>query len=284
MEFSNITYSHEHMVIDLSLVKENSDCDLNVYDDALDELKDLYEKGVTRIVDCSNHGIGRNIECIKKIEFETGIQILYSTGFYKDPFFPSYFESKSMADLKDIMINDIKNGASFIGEIGTSLNQMTKNERKCFESAVLAQKETHVPIITHTTLGTMAKQQVDFFKERKADLSKIIISHIALGNDLNQIIDLLKQGVNVAFDTIGKLNYQSDEKRADLIIGCVKAGYVNQIFMSMDLTRKSHLRKNGGNGYAYLLESFVPLLLRKGLKEKDLEQILSKNMDLLLQR
>ena len=284
MKFSNVTYSHEHMVIDLSSIKENPDCNLNVYEEALDELKNLYKKGVTRIIDCSNHGIGRNIECIKKIEFETGIQILYSTGFYKDPFFPNYFESKSIAELKDIMINDIKNGASFIGEIGTSLNQMTKNERKCFESAVLVQKETNVPIITHTTLGTMAKQQVDFFKEQKANLSKIIISHVDLGNDINQIIDLLKQGVNVAFDTIGKLNYQSDEKRADLIIECVKEGYVNQLFMSMDLTRKSHLRKNGGNGYAYLLENFVPLLMKKGLKEKDLEQILSSNMDLLLQR
>lgn len=37
----NITYSHEHIVIDLSKEKHNDDCKLNIYEDALDELKDL---------------------------------------------------------------------------------------------------------------------------------------------------------------------------------------------------------------------------------------------------
>lgn len=284
MKFENITYSHEHMVIDLSHQKHNSDCYLNVYEEALDELKQLHQLGVVRLVDCSNHGIGRDIAVIKKIEKETGIQILYSTGFYKDPFFPDFFESMSQEELADMMIQDINNGATFIGEIGTSLNEMTHLERKLFESAVIAHKKTQAPIITHTTLGTLAKEQVLFFKEKGADLSKIIISHTALGNDEKQMIELLEMGVNIAFDTIGKLNYQSDEKRADYLIACVEAGYVKQLFMSMDLTRQSHLLKNGGHGYAYLLNHFVPLLLEKGLSQASCEQILCKNMELLLQK
>ena len=55
MKLENITLSHEHPRIDLSAGKNDSDCLLSMYDDALDELKDIHDKGVTRIVDCSNH-------------------------------------------------------------------------------------------------------------------------------------------------------------------------------------------------------------------------------------
>ena len=130
MKLEGITYSHEHIVIDLTKGKNNPDCYLNVYEEALEELTHLYKLGVRRIIDCSNHGMGVNWEINKKVEKETGIEIINSTGFYKDPFLPEYFEALSEEELADIMIKDIYQGAKVIGEIGTSKNIMTANEKK----------------------------------------------------------------------------------------------------------------------------------------------------------
>jgi phosphotriesterase-related protein len=47
--------------------------------------------------------------------------------------------------------------------------------------------------------------------------------------------------------------------------------------MSMDLTRKSHLKVNGGLGYSYLLDSFIPFIKVNGIKEKDIENMLVNN-------
>lgn len=281
---NQIVYSHEHMVIDLSKGKNNPDCYLNAYEEGLDELKELKEKGVEMIVDCSNHGIGVDWDIISKIEKEVGIKIIRSTGFYKDPFLPSDVEKLSVEELSEMMLKDIKNGAQVIGEIGTSKNEMTPSEQKVFEAACIAQKKTDVIIITHTTLGTMAIEQVKFFKEHGIDLSKVIISHTALADDYQLMKDLASTGVNLAFDTIGKLNYLSDEKRSDYLIQLVNEGFENQIVMSMDLTRQSHLKKNGGKGYSYLLDNFVPLLRKKGLSEKVIEQILCHNFKNILAR
>ena len=120
MKLENITLSHEHPRIDLSAGKNDSDCLLSMYDDALDELKDIHAKGVTRIVDCSNHGIGADWSKNELIEKETGIKIVRSTGFYKDPFLPEYVPTSTVEDLRNIMRKDISNGAQVIGEIGTS--------------------------------------------------------------------------------------------------------------------------------------------------------------------
>lgn len=277
MEFENITYSHEHMVIDLTKGKNNPDCYLNVFEDALDELKGLYDRGVRRIVDCSNRGMGVDWETNKKLSAETGIEIINSTGFYKDPFLPEYVPAKSVTELSEIMLDDIQHGAKVIGEIGTSKNEWTENEHKVFEAGVLAQRQTNAVIITHTTLGTLMKEQVRFFEENQVNLRKVIISHVALANDLGSIEEILHAGVNVAFDTIGKIKYLPDEDRIRFMKYLIEHGYEKQLLMSMDFTRKSHLKKNGGPGYAYLIDVFAPELLKAGVQEESLRQIMCRN-------
>ncbi len=286
---NGITYSHEHMAIDLSKGKNNPDCNLNAYEEALDELKQLHALGVDRIVDCSNTGIGRNVDVIRQIEADTGIEILLSCGYYKDPFLPDEVRAFTVEELAAKMLTEIEQGVngkpvSFIGEIGTSLNVMTPDEEKVFAAACIAHRQSGIPIITHTTLGTMAKEQVAFFKVRGVDLSKVIISHTALAKDEALILSLLSEGVNIAFDTIGKLNYASDELRAEMLSHCIHAGYTHQLFMSMDLTRKSHLKKYGGVGYDYLLKEFIRLLKANGVSDEALEIILCKNIEKLLVR
>ena len=47
---------------------------------------------------------------------------------------------------------------------------------------------------------------------------------------------------------------------------------------------ESHLKKNGGNGLAYLLENFVPRCIECGVKEEDIKTILSENFERILKR
>ena len=273
---------HEHMSIDLSGPKKNQDCQLDLYFEDKSELIKLKQQGLVAIFDCSNKGMGRNYQTLSMIENELKIPVFTGTGFYKDPFLPDYVETSSIEELEEMMIQDLTTGeegkqASFIGEIGTSLNEWTQNEHKVFEASVLAHKETNAPILTHTTLGTLALEQIEFFKQRDVDLKRVLISHVDLKQDFNYIVQLLKEGVYVGFDTIGKLNYLSDETRLDWVMELVHLGYMKRILLSLDITRKSHLQKNGGIGYEYFMNQFIPLLANRGLSETDIEQIILKN-------
>ena len=77
------TLMHEHITIDLSGVKKDTDCQLDCYAETVEEFKKLYEYGVRRIVDVTNDGMGRNPQYVENVEKETGIRIVHSTGFYK---------------------------------------------------------------------------------------------------------------------------------------------------------------------------------------------------------
>lgn len=224
MLLNGYTLFHEHIRIDLSKIKNNLDCNLDCKEQTIYELKKLYDKGVRNIIDQTNIGMGRDINYVNDIIRETKINIISSTGFYKQPFLPDYIKTKTVDELASIMIDEIEKGidnldrkAEIIGEIGTSKNIMTKEEEKVFLASIIAQKKTNVPISTHTTLGTFAKEQVEFFRLNGADMSKLVIGHVELGSDFDTILNILKQDVYVAIDTIGKNNYLSDDIRVDIL-------------------------------------------------------------------
>ncbi|PTO38656.1 phosphotriesterase-related protein [Enterococcus mundtii] len=284
MLHDGLTYMHEHTTIDLSRLKNIDDTNLNCFDETVSEYKKLYIKGVRNIVDVTNMDMKRNPEYVQKVAELSGINVVQSTGFYQDKFLPDFVKDATIDELAEFMINEIENGiaetsikAQIIGEIGTSKDIMTEQEHKVFTAAVIAQKQTDVPITTHTTLGTYGHEQVAFFKKQGANLEKIVIGHVDLTGDIDYILYMLDQGVYVEFDTIGKENYQPDILRAKMLREIEKSGFDDKIFLSMDITRKSNLEHMGGIGYSYLLDKFVPLALENGVSEQFIQKMLRYN-------
>lgn len=284
------TLMHEHMTIDLSKVKGDLDCCLDCFEDTVLELKELYQYGVRNILDVTLIGMGRNIDYIKSISSKTKMNILSSTGFYKEPFLPSIVQDESVEILAEGMIQELTQGieddvqAVIIGEIGCSKNEMTELEKKVFDAAILAAKKTGAPITTHTTLGTYALEQARYLIERGIESNKIIIGHQDLSNDINQILELLALGVYVGIDTIGKINYVEDVRRAEIIFDLQSKGYLNKVILSMDITRKSNLKTYGGKGYTYLFTDFLPLLRSLGVKDESIEMMLKENPKAIFRR
>lgn len=285
------TLMHEHITIDLSGIKNDEDCRLDCFEESQNELCRLYELGVRRILDVTNIGMGRNSNYCRRMEESTGIQILLATGFYKEPFLPDFVYTMSVRELAKLAVKEISEGiantgikASVIGEFGTSKDTFTEMERKVFDSMALAAVQTGAVVTTHTTLGTMALEQAEHLKTEGVKPENIIIGHLDLSQNPDTIISVLKEGVNIGFDTVGKNNYCPDIFRAQMLKRIAKEGYLDQVVLSMDITRKSHLKKWGGPGYAYLFETFLPMLLEYGLSEAQIEQLMIDNPNRILKQ
>lgn len=285
------TLMHEHITIDLSGIKNDEDCRLNCFEESQKELCRLYELGVRRILDVTNIGMGRNSNYCRLMEENTGIQILSATGFYKEPFLPDFVYTMSVRELAELAVKEISEGivntgikASVIGEFGTSKDTFTEMERKVFDSMALAAVQTGAVVTTHTTLGTMALEQAEYLRAEGVKPENIIIGHLDLSQNPEIIISVLKEGVNIGFDTVGKNNYCPDTFRAQMLKRIAKEGYLDQVVLSMDITRKSHLKKWGGPGYAYLIETFLPMLQEYGLSEKQIQQLMIDNPNRILKQ
>lgn len=283
------TYIHEHIKLDLSGHKKDPDTNYNDTNEVMLELKELKKKGIDSLVEVTNRGMGRDVLIMVELAERTGLNIIASTGFYKEPFLPQYFYQLSDKELTNMLIKDIEEGmdethikAHVLGEVGTSHNRITDTERRLFYIIGNVHLNTGRPIFTHTTLGTMALEQIQILEERNVDLEKVLIGHMDLNYNMEYHLRVADKGCYLGFDTIGKINYQPDENRIQLIKELVARGHENQIVLSLDLTRKSHLKKYKGIGYSYIVDKFIPLLIESGIKEETISKFLVDNPNRLL--
>ncbi|EAA0639184.1 phosphotriesterase-related protein [Shigella flexneri] len=252
------TLAHEHLHIDLSGFKNNVDCRLDQYAFICQEMNDLMTRGVRNVIEMTNRYMGRNAQFMLDVMRETGINVVACTGYYQDAFFP---------ELK----------AGIIAEIGSSEGKITPLEEKVFIAAALAHNQTGRPISTHTSFSTMGLEQLALLQAHGVDLSRVTVGHCDLKDNLDNILKMIDLGAYVQFDTIGKNSYYPDEKRIAMLHALRDRGLLNRVMLSMDITRRSHLKANGGYGYDYLLTTFIPQLRQSGFSQADVDVMLREN-------
>ncbi len=87
---------------------------------------------------------------------------------------------------------------------------------------------------------------------------------------------MLDEGVYVEFDdAVGKENYQRTYCSRNAKRKLSKEAMKTKV-LSMDITRKSNLEYQGGVGYSYLLNRFVPMC-RGGVSDKFIRKMLMEN-------
>lgn len=278
------TWVHEHLHIDLSGFKNNLDCRLDQYDLICQEMKDLRALGVSNIIEMTNRYMGRNPQFMVDLMRDTGINVMACTGYYQDAFFPEHVAARSVEQLAQEMVDEIVIGidgtelkAGIIAEIGSSEGVITPLEEKVFIAAARAHIETGRPISTHTSFSTMGVEQLLLLQAHGIDLSRVTVGHCDLKDNLDNILRMIDLGAYVQFDTIGKNSYYPDEKRIGMLHALRNRGLLNRVMLSMDITRRSHLKANGGNGYDYLLTTFIPQLRQSGFSQADVDTMLRDN-------
>jgi predicted metal-dependent phosphotriesterase family hydrolase len=279
-----VTYCHEHIIMDLSGIRKETDSVLSDLSEMVMELRLAGDLGVKSIVEVTNIGMGRNVILLQKAARQVNMNIICSTGFYKEDYYPEWIWQKSVTELAQLMIDEIQSGidgttikAGIIAEIGSSFERISAAEEKIFQAAAKAHLKTGAPISTHCDMGTMAQQQAGLLLQEGVNADKVIIGHMDLNDNVAEILKILKNDFNVAFDTIGKNQFRHNEERIQALLKLLEAGYEDHILLSQDISRRSYLKKNGGQGYAYIFENFIPHLKKYGVEESALQKMMIEN-------
>jgi len=203
--------------------------------------------GIKTIVDATPNDVGgRNAEFYKKLAKKTGINIICSTGLYTEhEGSPAYWKTRVMwgADISkmiaELFIKEITEGIGKSGvkagviKVGTGA-EMTSYEASVLKAAVMAQKATGVPIITHTDGPLGGVEQAEVFIKEGADLKKVMIGHVSNSKDIEYHKAILAKGVYIGFDRIGLDIITPLDVNAKNVAELCKLGYANKIILSHD--------------------------------------------------
>lgn len=284
-EDMGITQTHEHLYIDAMDHYPSYEFVIDDEDVVAKELEEFTSRGGRTICDTTTDEIGRDPVALAKLSKRAGINVLMGGGFYREFGYPDIVEKLTSREMSKLFVEEIEVGvrgtgirAGFIGEIGTGRHHVKPAEERVFRAAALAQQETGVAITTHTTRwGTLAMEQIALLFEFGVAADRIIIGHLGDRVGVKHLLPIAEKGVYVEVDNIGYLDYQPEWVRADNVAALVKAGHVDQVLLSEDICSLRHLKYEGGKGYGYLLETFLPLLHERGVSDNDIHKMLVTN-------
>lgn len=259
--------------------------------------------GVRSIIDCTPNDGGRDTELYRQVAARTGVNIICATGFYNQALgASSYYRHRAalsggrvrvIGEIYETLVKDITEGIGDSGikagiiKVGTSRGTVTHYEEMVLEAAALAQRDTGVPIITHTEDGTMGPEQAEFLISRGADPRRLVIGHMCGNTDLDYHLRVLRQGGLVAFDRFGLELLVSDDTRVRTLSGLVERGYAQQIVLSQDyvvrwLGREFIPRELGWPSIANwqmtnLFTKILPTLRERGITEEQISIMMVQN-------
>ena len=279
------TYVHEHVLTSPPAWRVEADPDfvLDSPEWSLAEIESFQRAGGRTVVDATARDWGRDAGAVLEIARETAVNIVSVTGWNRG----DYGEEALLAtedDLVAIMLGDLHEGMDGTGaragiaKLGTSDGVVLAVEARIARAVGRVQAQTGCPVITHTTRGTMASEQLDLLGSVGADLSRVALSHMDQNLDFGLLEELCGRGASVIFDGCSKTKYAPDSARIAMLARLVEAGHAERVLVSGDMGRRSYLPAYGGGpGFRYILEEFVPRLRAEGFPEDLVETIFVSN-------
>jgi phosphotriesterase-related protein len=290
------TLPHEHTGIQLWHIPDRWDYwELTPDTDAvLDDLRELRRRGGSTLVDLTLPGVGRDPERLRRLASRTGVQVVMGTGWYRQSHYPAdaMIDRRSVDDLAAEMIREFTDGVAdtgirpgIIGEIGTDKPWLSGQEERVHRAAARASGETGMAVSTHGVQSAVGKQQLRIFLEEGIDPARVVIGHADSYPNLDHYLALLDLGANLEFDFIGHRFAQeeaAEPRLVELIVELLERGYGSQLLLSQDVCHNAQLKANGGFGYVYLLQHFLPTLRTAAVGEGEIRQMTIDNPRRLL--
>ncbi|MBO4594831.1 MAG: hypothetical protein J5697_03925 [Clostridia bacterium] len=277
-------YDDPYAVLDNALLDEE--------DKAIFELKYFKAHGGDTLIDCTSDEIGRDVNKLKRVSLESGVNIIVGCGHYYAKAHFAYVKDASVETLAEEMRTDILKGiagtdikAGIIGEIGTSA-VIGDGERKVLTAAGIVGAETGKAIHVHTDLYTEnGFEVVKILTAEGVKPQKICIDHVDVLLRPDYIRGLLDLGVYVEFDNFGKEFYINEKRRfaydlerIRLLKRLIDEGYKKRILVCNDICLKSMWVSYGGQGYAHILRTVKNMATENGIEEKTYGEILTDNV------
>jgi len=300
------TLIHEHILFGFSGYQ--GDLTLGPFDhetalqSCLAAAERIKSHGVKTVVNATPNECGRSPAFLREVAERSGLNIVCPTGYYFESSGGSaYFKFRSSMgniekEIYDLFLTEVTVGIeqtdirAGIIKLASSKGRITGYERKFFKAGAKVQQETGVPLLTHTTEGTMAPEQAELLLSEGADPGKILISHMGSCLNIDYHLQTLASGVSISFDQWGieELdNIPPEKDRIELLLELLSRGYVDQIMLSNDsvwhwlgrpLNPDERHRKLIANWHTtYLFEGILPLLEKRGVTKAQIETILVEN-------
>ena len=240
------------------------------------ELTHFSAAGGKTFVDVTTADMGRDPKGLVEISRRTGVNVVMSTGRYREPFYEESLRRTSTVELAAIFVDEIEQGvdgvkAGIIGEIGTHEPFISPAEERVHRAAARAHLTTGVAITTHANASPVGLAQLDLLQDEGVDLRRVVIGHCDTYPFLDYHRAILQRGAYVQFDTVrGNFEFET-QRQIDQLLTLVSEGHLAQLLIAQDAAVSRFYKAYGGRGFDFIATEFVERLRAAGLSREQID-------------
>src|SRR5689334_9043299 len=211
------------------------------YEIAVREAKAAVDLGVKTIGEPTAMFLGRDVDFMRRVSEETGLQVIPCTGIYTYDHLPQYFVNRDADQIADLFVQDIEEGiqgteikAAFI-KCAADEPGVNENIEKVHRAAARASVRTGAPIMAHSRpASNTGPRQVEIFEEEGVELAKVQIAHTGDSDDLDYIERLLDKGVYIGLDRYGLEMFLPMDRRNATTAELLRRGHTERLHIAQD--------------------------------------------------
>ena len=289
------TLPHEHTAIALWHIEGRRDYWELTPDDELitEELRDFRRRGGGSLVDLTLDGVGRDPVRLRRLASATGLNIVMGSGWYRGEHYPveALIDRRTVDELAAVIVAEFTDGVGatgvatgvrpgIIGEIGTDKPWVSADEERVHRAAARASLATGMAITTHGVQSAVGLAQLRIFTEEGVDPGRVVIGHADSHHDLDFYLAVLDAGANLQFDFLGHrfgVEEALEPRLVETIVELLERGFASQLLLSQDVGHNRQLKANGGFGYVYLHQHFLPTLRTAAVAEGEIRTMTIEN-------
>jgi phosphotriesterase-related protein len=243
------------------------------------------ECGLTTVVDGTPIDLYRDVNLIKSVSKQSGVNFIVSSGIY-------YNESlavrrKDAKLLAEMFIDECKNGILDTGvkpgilKCATDKVGVTGINANLLSAIAITHNETGLPIYAHNeNREQTAYSQLEIFEKYGVDTQKLIIGHCSDTEDIDYLTSILDKGCYLGFDRIYPSAY---ERQAKTIACLINKGYDDKILVSHDFYACSDTGAdkpaiiNPNRNFTTVHKKLLPKLRELGIAENSIKKLTLDN-------
>jgi phosphotriesterase-related protein len=303
-----VTLIHEHIFV------RNPELERNLPDTQWDPagavetavrgLDELYDLGIRTVVDLTVPGLGRDVTLVAEVAKRSQVHLVASTGWYTSNVLPVYFAFHGPGrpidepdPLVELFVRDIRDGITGTSvragmlKVMTDADGITPDVARVMAAAAVAQRETGVPITTHSHPASRnGLLQQAFLEPRGVPLDRVIIGHSGDSEDLDYLRELMDNGSTIGMDRFGMEQVLPDDRRIRTVARLLEDGYADRMVLSHDAAFYSHVTPPSWRASAAprwrmdtIPRHIVPALRAAGVSDDTIHQLLVGNPRRLLE-
>ncbi len=275
---------------------------VEIFETLVAKLADFRGYGGRTIVDATGMFHGRDVTLYETLSRSTGVHIVASTGMGPEEMLGGYFltpqtnpptpwPAEKFADLFTKEVTDgmvvprvERRGAAGLVATAADRTGMTATEESLFRGAARTALATGIPLSIR--YGDDAVHDLEIVLDEKLPADRVVVAGLDRQDAVaaGALLEIARRGAFVALDHVGVDGdaYVTDDERSALVVELVAAGHGDRILLSSNAIGVAKGEPGRDTSYAYVLSTFVPRLLSRGLTDDDVQRILVANPRALL--